>query len=82
MKTAKYFTTTWSAPCKVFKPIMNEISEEGYKIDVIDIELQQDSATQYSISSVPTIVIEENGVEVDRFVGALPKQQVIEKLSD
>ena len=82
MKTAKYFTTTWCAPCKVFKPIMNEISEEGYKIDVIDIELQQDIATQYAIGSVPTTVIEENGVEVDRFVGALPKQQVIEKLAD
>ena len=82
MKMAKYFTTTWCAPCKVFKPIMNEISEEGYKIDVIDLELQQDIATQYAISSVPITIIEENGVEVDRFVGALPKQQVIEKLSD
>ena len=82
MKTAKYFTTTWCAPCKVFKPIMNEISEEGYKIDVIDIELQQDIATQYGIRGVPTTIIEENGIEVDRFVGALHKQQVIQKLSD
>ena len=82
MKTAKYFTATWCGPCKAFKPIMKEISEEGYSIEVIDIEQQQDIATQYRVSSLPTTVIEENGIEVDRFVGALYKQQVIQKLSD
>ena len=61
---------------------MKEISEEGYSIEIIDIEEQQDIATQYRISSLPTTVIEENGIEVDRFVGALYKQQVIQKLSD
>ena len=81
MKTAKYFTATWCGPCKAFKPIMNEISEEGYSIEVIDLDKQQDIATQYGIRGVPTTVIEENGVEVDRFVGAIPKQSVIQKLN-
>jgi thioredoxin-like negative regulator of GroEL len=31
--------------------------------------------------SVPTVIIEENGVEVDRFVGSMPKQMILEKLS-
>jgi len=38
-------------------------------------------AQQYNVRSVPTTVIEENGVEVDRFVGGLPKQSVIQKLN-
>ena len=48
----------------------------------IDLDEQQDIAAQYRISSVPTMIIEENGFEVDRFIGALPKKQVIEKLID
>ena len=38
-------------------------------------------ASQYGIRSVPTTVIEENGNEVDRFVGALPKKMIMEKIS-
>ena len=59
---------------------MKEISEEGYSIEIIDIEEQQESATQYRVSSLPTTVIEENGIEVTRFVGVQPKASVIEKL--
>ena len=39
-----------------------------------------DLAQKYNVRSVPTVVIEEDGEEVSRFVGAIPKQQVIDKL--
>ena len=81
MKTIKYFTATWCGPCKSFKPIMAEIACEGYSIQFIDIDENQSLASQHNILSVPTTVIEENGVEVDRFVGALPKQSVIQRLN-
>jgi thioredoxin 1 len=80
MKTMKYFSATWCGPCKVFKPVMNEIAGEGHSVQFIDIDQQQDLAAKYGVRSVPTTVIEENGIEVDRFVGAIPKQQVITKL--
>ena len=82
MKTAKYFTATWCGPCKAFKPVVIELVEEGYSIEIIDLDEQQDIAAQYRISSAPTMIIEENGIEVDRFIGALPKKQVIQKLTD
>jgi thioredoxin 1 len=81
MKTAKYFTATWCGPCKAFKPVMNEVAGEGYSIQFIDVDKNQSLASQYGVRSVPTTVIEENGVEVDRFVGALPKETVKNKLS-
>ena len=81
MRTAKYFTATWCGPCKTFKPIMNEVAGEGYSIQFIDIDQNQSLATKYRVSSVPTTVIEENGIEVDRFVGALPKHSVIQRLN-
>jgi thioredoxin 1 len=80
MKTMKYFSATWCGPCKAFKPIMNEIVGEGYSVQFIDVDQSQDLATKYGVRSVPTTIIEENGMEVDRFVGSMPKQQVLQKL--
>ena len=81
MRTAKYFTATWCGPCKVFKPVMNEIKNEGYSIQFIDADENQALMQQLNVRAVPTTIIEENGVEVDRFMGALPKNQVIQKLN-
>ena len=80
MKTMKYFSATWCGPCKTFKPVMNEIAGEGHSVQFIDIDQSQDLAAKYNVRSVPTTVIEENGIEVDRFIGAIPKQQVLQKL--
>ena len=80
MKTLKYFSATWCGPCQTFKPVMNEISNEGYSVQFIDIDQSTAIAEQYNVRSVPTVVIEENGSEVDRFVGAIPKQSVLDRL--
>ena len=80
MKTMKYFSAAWCGPCKAFKPVMNEIASEGYSIEFIDVDQEQNKATKYVVRSVPTVVIEENGIEVDRFVGSIPKQMILEKL--
>ena len=81
MRTAKYFTATWCGPCKSCKQVMNEVLGEGHSVQFIDVDETQSLASKYGVRSVPTTVIEENGVEVDRFVGALPKQSVIQKLN-
>jgi thioredoxin-like negative regulator of GroEL len=60
---------------------MNEIANEGYSVQFIDIDQNQGLTLQHNVRSVPTTVIEENGVEVDRFVGALPKESVKNKLA-
>ena len=80
MRTAKYFTATWCGPCKAFKPVMNEVAGEGYMVEFLDVDNNSEMASKYGVRSVPTTIIEENGVEVNRFVGAIPKQQVIDKL--
>ena len=80
MKTMKYFSATWCGPCQSFKPVMNDIASEGYSVQFIDIDQSPNMATQFSVMSVPTVIIEENGIEVDRFVGSIPKQQVLDRL--
>ena len=80
MKTIKYFSATWCGPCQTFKPVMNEIASEGYSVQFIDIDQSSALAESYNVRAVPTVVIEENGSEVDRFIGSIPKQMVLEKL--
>jgi thioredoxin 1 len=81
MKTMKYFSATWCGPCKVFKPVMTEIASEGHSVEFIDIDQEKNKAQKYNVRSVPTVVIEENGIEVDRFVGGQAKHMVLERLS-
>jgi len=80
MKTAKYFSATWCGPCKVFKPIMEELASEGYNIEFIDGDENPSEAMKYNIRSVPTTVIEVDGEEVDRIIGIKSKQEMIEVL--
>ena len=81
MKTVKYFTASWCGPCKMFKPIMKEIEREGYSIQFIDIDYDEnDLAGNYGVQALPTTIIVEGSKEVERFVGALSKKEVLDKL--
>ena len=80
MKTIKYFSAKWCGPCRNFKPVMEEVASEGHSVQFIDIDESRELADEYRISSVPTVVVEVNGTVVDRFMGALTKQQLLEKL--
>ena len=60
---------------------MNEIAREGHSVQFIDIDQQGNLAQQYNVRSVPTIVIEQGGTEVNRLIGATSKQVVLENLS-
>tara|TARA_Y100001951_G_scaffold11361_1_gene7268 strand:+ start:530 stop:775 length:246 start_codon:yes stop_codon:yes gene_type:complete len=80
MKTIKYFSAKWCGPCRTFKPVMEEIASEGYSVQFIDIDESDSLTTQYRVTTVPTVVIEENGIAVDRFIGSIPKNQVMERL--
>ena len=81
MKTTKYFSATGCGPCQQFKPIMKELANEGNNIQFIDVDKDSELASKYGVRSVPTVVIEDGGVEVDRFVGVLPKDKVMERIS-
>ena len=82
MKTAKYFSAAWCGPCKQFKPIMQELSDEGYDIEFIDGDENKEVAIEYNIRSIPTTVIELDGKEINRLVGVRSKGEMIDELAD
>ena len=80
MKQIKYFSAAWCGPCKIFKPIMTEIANEGHSVEFIDIDQSQNLASKYNVRSVPTVLVTENGQEISRLVGAVSKQKVLDTI--
>ncbi len=73
------FYATWCAPCRMLKPIMEEIETilkdvEFYNVDVDESE---DIAREYKIFSIPTILIFKKGQVVDTMVGFNTKDEVL-----
>lgn len=76
MKTVKRFTAAWCGPCKTLGPIMQELAQkysDKAVFQIIDVDSDPESAKAYGISSIPVVVIEENGVVISRIIGLKPK---------
>ena len=77
------FFPTWCGPCQMQGPIIEELAEEykdKAKVGVLDIDQAQKTATQFQVSSVPTLIIFKDGQEVERFMGLQQKPVLKEKL--
>ena len=73
-----YFSAPWCGPCRMFGPIMEEIAKE-IPVQKVNVDEQNDLAMQYSVRSVPTIVlVNESGKELSRHVGVQQKSMVLE----
>jgi thioredoxin-like negative regulator of GroEL len=59
-------------------PVMDQVASMGIKVDKINVDYETDRTVSANISSVPTVVLAENGVELRRFVGAKTLQQVLD----
>ena len=74
---------TWCGPCKKLSPTLDEVSEElGEQVNIVkvDVDESEDLAMDYGIRSVPTVLFFKNGQQVDKFVGALPKSEIVAKI--
>ena len=77
------FYATWCGPCKKLSPTLDEVSEEfagQVNIVKVDVDESEDLALNYGIRSVPTVLFFKNGQQVDKFVGALPKSEIVTKI--
>lgn len=77
------FFAEWCGPCKMIAPIIEELAEEydGKALVVkMNVDDSMDTAQSYGIMSIPTLVFFKDGQEVDRSVGAIPKEAMAEKL--
>lgn len=79
------FWADWCMPCKMVAPVLEELSTEydgKLKIGKVDVDKEQDLASQYNVVSIPTLLLVKGGEVVKQQVGAVPRQQIEEMIKD
>ena len=76
------FWAEWCGPCKMVAPILENISNE-YNLPVgkLNIDENPGKPEEYSVQSIPTMVLFVDGQEVQRIIGAMPKHKLLKELS-
>ena len=74
------FSANWCMPCKMFKPIVEELAEKMKDINVcsVDIDECEEIARNYRIFSVPTLLLFKKGEKIDTSVGMLTYEELEE----
>lgn len=78
------FWATWCGPCRMLSPVLDEVEAElSDKLEVVKVNVDDadEVAARYRIMSIPTLLFFKNGEIVDKTVGAMPKNVLIEKIT-
>ena len=84
MVTVKKFSAVWCGPCRMLAPMFEQV-KAGYsnvKFENIDIDEDYANVQKYSISSVPTVIIEKDGEVLHRFTGLQSKLAYVNAINE
>jgi thioredoxin 1 len=79
------FWAPWCGPCKMIAPIIEEIAEEysdKAKICKLDTDEARDSAMEFGISAIPTIILFKDGQVQKKWVGLTSKKDLTEAIDE
>lgn len=84
LPTVVDFWAVWCGPCKMIAPVLEEIANEyegQFQILKLDVDNNGETAMQYGVMSIPTLIVFKGGKPVERIVGFMPKAKLLAKLT-
>jgi len=77
------FWAPWCGPCRVIAPHLEELNEEQDNLRVVKLNVDdnQQTAAQYEVLSIPTLILFKNGQAAKRVIGALPKKRLEQEIA-
>ena len=78
------FWATWCGPCRMLSPLLDEVEEEmADKVTVVKVNVDDadEIAMRFRIMNIPTLLFFKNGQLVDKTVGAMPKNVLVDKIN-
>ena len=78
------FWAVWCGPCRMLSPLLDEVEEEmADKITVVKVNVDDadEIAMRFRIMNIPTLLFFKNGQLVDKTVGAMPKNLLVQKIN-
>lgn len=65
------FFATWCGPCNVLAPVLDDLSNEIKDVSFVKVDVERcpNLTAQFDISNVPTVIVFQNGKEVQRMIG-------------
>lgn len=79
------FWATWCGPCKMVAPVLEEIASERrdhLTVAKLDVDANPETAQNFQVVSIPTLILFKDGQPVKRIVGAKGKAALLRELSD
>ncbi len=77
------FWAPWCGPCRMVSPVVDEVATDMADVIAVakcNVDENEELALKYGVMSIPTLIIFRDGAEVDRLVGALPKEKLVEEI--
>ena len=79
------FWAEWCGPCRMVGPVVEQIAQtqsDKIKVVKLNVDENQDIAMKYGVQSIPSLMIFNKGKELNRIVGAAPKDTYVKFIND